>query len=164
MILSLIAAASTNNVIGKANGLPWNLPNDTRFFKNMTWGMPVIMGRRTFESMDNIALPGRVNIVITSDKNWKAEGAIVVTNWNDALFVAKDAETKEVFVIGGGEIYKEAIKRGDRIYLTRVHTIVDGDAFFPEIDHKKWKLVSKKDCFKDDKHNFDYTFETWEKS
>lgn len=125
--------------------------------------MPVIMGRKTFESMQNEPLTGRINIVITRQVGWKAKGAVVVPNWNDAMFVASDADCKEVFVIGGGEIFKETIKKADRIYMTRVHTIIDGDVFFPEIDEKKWKLVSKRDCFADAKHRFDYSFETWEK-
>lgn len=163
MLLSIIVAASTNNVIGANNGLPWNLPVDMRFFKNTTWGLPVIMGRKTFESMDNIALPGRTNIVITRQEDWTAEGAVVVSNFKDAVFVAKEADTREVFVIGGGEIFKETIKKADRIYLTRVHTIVDGDVFFPELDEKKWKLKSNRDCFIDDKHQFNYSFQLWEK-
>jgi dihydrofolate reductase len=162
MLLSLIVAATTNNVIGKNNDLPWRLPNDMKYFKNTTWGMPVIMGRKTFESMTE-PLAGRTNIVITRQTNWKPDGAVVVNKLSDALFVAKDADSKEVFVIGGGEIFKEAIKKADRIYMTRIHTIIDGDAFFPEIDEKKWKLVSKRDCFADEKHKFDYSFEVWEK-
>src|ERR1700712_1857838 len=116
MIVSLIVAASENNVIGKNNQLPWTLPVDMKFFKNTTWGMPVIMGRKTMESMDNKPLPGRTNIVITHQKNYKAEGAAVVNNWDDAMFVAKDADCKEVFVIGGGEIFKELIKKANRVY------------------------------------------------
>ncbi|MCW3105653.1 MAG: dihydrofolate reductase [Segetibacter sp.] len=163
MLISLIVAASENNVIGKNNDLPWRLPNDMKYFKNTTWGMPVIMGRKTFESMKNEPLPGRINIVITRQTNWKPEGAVVVHSWNDAMFVAKDADCKEVFVIGGGEIFKDTVKKADRIYMTRVHTIIDGDVFFPEIDEKKWKLVSKRDCVADAKHKFNYTFEVWEK-
>jgi dihydrofolate reductase len=163
MLLSLIAAASENNVIGKNNDLPWVLPNDMKYFKNITWGMPLIMGRKTFESMKNEPLTGRINIVITRQTDWKPKGAVILNNWNDAVFVAKDADCQEVFVIGGGEIFKDAIKKADRIYMTRVHTIVDGDAFFPEIDEKKWKLHSKRDCFSDAKHKFDYSFEVWDK-
>ena len=162
MILSIIVAASDNNVIGKDNQLPWHLPNDMKFFKNTTWGMPVIMGRKTFESMGNKPLPGRLNIVITRQEDWKADGVVAVNNWNDATFVAKDSDCKETFVIGGGEIFKDTIKKADRIYLTRVHTSIDGDVFFPEINIKEWKLASKKDCVADEKHAFDYTFELWE--
>ena len=164
MLLSLIVAASSNNVIGKNNDLPWVLPNDMKYFKNTTWGMPLIMGRKTFESMKNEPLPGRINIVITRQNDWKPEGAVVVSNWKDALFLAEDTDCKEVFVIGGGEIFKDAIKKADRIYMTRVHTIIDGDVFFPEIDEKKWKKLSSRDCHSDEKHKFDYSFEVWERS
>lgn len=163
MIVSLIAAASTNNVIGKNNQLPWHLPVDMKFFKNTTWGMPMIMGRKTFESNGYKPLPGRINIIITRRKDLKAEGVVIVNNWNDALFVAKDAECKEVFVIGGGEIFKEVINKADRIYMTRVHTLIDGDAFFPEIDEKKWQLISQRDCFADEKHKYNYSFQLLEK-
>ncbi len=163
MLLSLIVAASSNNVIGKDNDLPWVLPNDMKYFKNTTWGMPLIMGRKTFESMKNEPLPGRINIVITKQSDWKPEGAVVVNNWKDAVFVAEHADCKELFVIGGGEIFQHAIKNADRIYMTRVHAIIDGDVFFPEIDEKKWKKTSSRDCFADEKHKFDYSFEIWEK-
>ncbi|HEX8460459.1 MAG TPA: dihydrofolate reductase [Segetibacter sp.] len=164
MIISLIVAASTNHIIGKDNGLPWSLPNDMRYFKNTTWGMPVIMGRKTLESMDNKPLPGRVNIVITSDKNLKVNGVAVVNSWHDAMFVAENTDCKEVFVIGGGQIFKDAIKKANRIYMTRIETIIDGDVFFPEIDTKKWKLVNSRPCKADEKHNYDYTFQVWEHS
>jgi len=164
MIVSHIVAASVNNVIGKDNQLPWHLPNDMRFFKNTTWGMPVIMGRKTFESMDNKALPGRVNIILTRQKGFKATGVVVVNSWDDAMFVAKDADCNEVFVIGGGAIFKETIKKANRIYMTRVHTMVDGDIFYPEIEEKKWKLATKRDCLADEKHKYNYSFELWEKA
>ncbi len=125
--------------------------------------MPVIMGRKTFESMKAEALPGRTNIVITRQKDWKAKGVVAVNDLQDALMVAKATDTKEFFVIGGGEIFKETFPKADRIYITRVHTVLDGDVFFPEIDEKKWKRISKRDCFADEKHLYDYTFETWER-
>ncbi len=125
--------------------------------------MPMIMGRKTFESNGYKPLPGRINIIITKQRDLKAEGVVIVNNWNDALFVAKDADVKEVFVIGGGEIFKEAINKADRIYMTRVHTIIDGDVFFPDIDKKKWKQIFNRDCFADDKHQYNYSFQLWEK-
>jgi dihydrofolate reductase len=163
MIISLIAAASANNVIGKNNQLPWHLPVDLKFFKNTTWGMPVIMGRKTFESNANKPLPGRINIVITRETDFKADGAVIVNKWSDALFVAKDADCNEVFVIGGGVIFKEVINKADRIYMTRIHAIIDGDVFFPEIDEAKWKKVSNRDCFGDEKHKYNYSFQLWER-
>jgi dihydrofolate reductase len=163
MIVSLIVAASTNNVIGKNNELPWTLPVDMKFFKNTTWGMPVIMGRKTFESMGGKALPGRRNIIITRQNDFDKEGVRVVNSLAEAITAATDTDCNEAFVIGGGVIFKEAIDKADRIYMTRVHATIDGDVFFPDIDEHKWKLVSKRDCYKDEKHKYDFSFETWEK-
>ena len=161
-MISLVVAAADNNAIGKDNQLLWHLPNDLKFFKNTTWGMPVIMGRKTFESV-NKPLPGRFNIVITRQKDWKAEGVIVATDLNDAINKAKETNSKEFFVIGGGEIYKQAIEIADRIYITRVHAKLEGDTFFPVIDENKWKLVSHQDFSADDKHKYAYSFQTWKK-
>jgi dihydrofolate reductase len=161
MTISLVVAASTNNVIGVNNQLPWHLPNDLKFFKNVTWAMPVIMGRRTFESMKK-ALPGRVNIVVTTQKDAKFENAVTVNSIKDALFVADDGDYKEAFVIGGGQLFNEILPKADKIYLTRVHTKMEGDVYFPELD-KHWKQVSNEDHFKDEKHQFDYSFQLWEK-
>ena len=161
MTISLIVAASTNNVIGVNNQLPWHLPNDLKFFKNLTWAMPVVMGRRTFESMGK-ALNGRVNIVITSQKDASFENAVTVNSIKDALFVAADGDYKEVFIIGGGQIFKEILPKADRVYLTRVHTTMEGDVFFPELDDK-WKLQWNEDHFKNEKHQFNYSFQRWEK-
>lgn len=125
--------------------------------------MPVMMGRKTFESMGGKALPGRKNIIITRQHNWKAKDVIVVNAYSDALFVSKQTDCNEVFLIGGGELFKQVIDKADRIYMTRVHTVVDGDVFFPDIDKAKWNKVSNRDCFADDRHAFDFTFEVWEK-
>lgn len=163
MILSLLVAASENNVIGRNNELPWHLPNDMKFFKNTTWGMPVIMGRKTCSSLKSEPLPGRTNIVITRQQDWKSEGFIVVHSLQQAIAAAKETDSNEAFILGGGQIFKEAIETADRIYITRVHAVVEGDVFFPEIDGSKWKQVSKRDCFADEKHAYNYTFETWER-
>jgi dihydrofolate reductase len=162
MIISLIAAASENNVIGKNNQLLWHLPNDLKFFKNTTWGMPVIMGRKTFESV-NKPLPGRFNIVITRQEGWHAEGVTTALDLDEALQRATETNCKEVFIVGGGEIYKDTIKKADKIYLTRVHTTIDGDTFFPAIDEKIWQLVFNEDFKADDKHQYAYSFQTWER-
>ncbi len=159
-MVSLIVAASTNNAIGKNNQLLWHLPNDMKFFKNSTWGMPVIMGRKTFEAV-NKPLPGRINIVITKQPNWNAEGAVVATDLNNALKKAAETNCKELFIIGGGEIYKQAIEIADKIYLTRVHANIDGDTFFPAIDENKWQLTANQDFAADEKHAFAYSFQTW---
>ena len=163
MTISLIVAASTNNVIGVNNQLPWHLPTDMKFFKNTTWGMPVIMGRKTFESMNSKPLPGRVNIIITRQQDWKADGVITVQSLAEAKTAAENTDCKEAFVIGGGEIFFQAIKEASKIYMTRVHTTIDGDVFFPEINTTEWELGDKRDCFKDEKHAFDFTIEQWKR-
>ncbi|MEJ7768346.1 MAG: dihydrofolate reductase [Chitinophagaceae bacterium] len=162
MMISFVAAASQNNVIGKNNQLPWHLPNDLKFFKNTTWAMPVIMGRKTFESFRKM-LTGRTNIVITSNKEWKEEGVTAVSSMDDALKAGAETDAKEVFIIGGGEIFKQTISLADRIYLTRVQTVVEGDVFFPEISEKEWRLVSNRDFDADEKHLYAYSFQLWER-
>ena len=161
-MISLIVAAAENNAIGKKNQLLWHLPNDLKFFKNTTWGMPVIMGRKTFEAV-NKTLPGRFNIVITRQQGWNAADVIVATDLNDAIKKAAETNCKEVFIIGGGEIYKQSIETADKIYLTRVHATIDGDTFFPVIDENKWQLTSNQDFTADEKHAFAYSFQTWKR-
>jgi dihydrofolate reductase len=161
-MISLIVAAAQNNAIGKNNRLLWHLPNDLKFFKNTTWGMPVIMGRKTFEAV-NKPLPGRFNIVITRQPDWKADGVITAVDLQDALKKAGATNCNEIFVIGGGEIYKQAMEIADKIYMTRVHTSLDGDTFFPEIDEAYWKIDSLQEFTADEKHAFAYSFQTWER-
>jgi dihydrofolate reductase len=160
--ISLVVAAAKNNTIGKDNQMPWHLPNDMKHFKNITWGMPVVMGRKTFESLGK-PLAGRKNIVITRQPRWKAEGTIAVKSLDDALFVAKETDAKEVMVIGGGEIYRMAFEKAKRIYLTRVEAEPEGDTFFPELDPKVWHLVSQKDHDADEKNKYAYSFQVWER-
>ncbi len=166
MLISLIVAASENNVIGKHNQLLWRLPNDTKFFKNTTWAMPVIMGRKTFESMNGEPLPGRFNFVITHKKDWKPadEKTQVAFTLQQAIQLAKQTDCKEAFIIGGGQIYAEAIQIADKIYMTRVHAVLDGDAFFPAIDQNKWTLESNNNFPIDDKHQYTYSFQVWIKN
>lgn len=161
-MISFIVAASENNVIGKEGKLPWHLPADMKYFKNTTWALPVLMGRKTFESFSK-ALQGRTNIVITRQKNYSAENMMVAGNVKEAIEKAATLKTEEIFVIGGGEIYKQAWDMAGRLYITRVHTVIDGDAFFPALNKETWQLISKKDFGKDDKHVFDYSFEVWER-
>lgn len=160
--ISLIVAASENNAIGKDNQLLWNLPIDLKFFKNTTWGMPVVMGRKTFEAMGK-PLNGRPNFVITTKKDWKAEGASVSSTIEDALRDAESANCKEIFITGGGEIYKQSMDLADKIYMTRIHTQIEGDTFFPEIDEKKWQLEHVTEIKADEKNKYDMSFETWVK-
>ena len=162
MIVSLVVAAAENNVIGKNNQLLWHLPNDLKFFKNTTWGMVVIMGRKTFESV-NKPLPGRINIVITRQSDWATEEVITATDLNDALKKAAETNCKEIFVIGGGEIYKQSMAIANKIYITRVHTAPDGDTFFPVIDESNWELTSNEDFEADAKHAFGYSFQIWKR-
>ena len=168
MITSIIVAACENNVIGKNNDLIWHLPVDMKFFKDKTTGHHVIMGRKNFESIPHKfrPLPNRVNIVVTRNKDYTAADCIVKNNLTEALEVSRTDNEKEAFIIGGGEIYKLALEQNliDRIYLTRIHHKFQGDTFFPEIDEKKWKVVSKLFYEKDEKHKYDFTFLTYEKN
>lgn len=161
MIISHLVAASENNVIGKNNQLPWNLPNDFKFFKNKTWGMPVVMGRKTYESMEK-ELKGRINIVVTTNKEWKRDNVLVASSIEEGIKKAEETDCKEIFVIGGGEIFRQSMDIVNRLYITRVHATVEGDTFYPAIDESNWKLVSEDPHPADEKHQFAYTFQTWE--
>lgn len=161
MIISLVVAAGTNNAIGKNNQLLWHLPEDIKFFKNTTWAMPVAMGRKTFESMGGKPLSGRMNIVITRQPGLNVSGVIKAKDIDDAIRLAREGDMKELFVIGGGEIYRQAFNRANRIYLTRVHADFDADTFFPSINEKEWQLVNSTDHPSDEKHAYNYTFQLW---
>ncbi len=165
MIVSLIVAASTNNVIGKNNQLLWHLPNDMKFFKNTTWGMPVVMGRKTYESLAGGALPGRFNFVITRKTGWDPhdDKVKVVATMGQAIAAAGETDCREVFVIGGGQIYAESMASADRIYMTRVHAVLEGDTWFPAIDGKEWALHSELNFPVDEKHAYAYSFQVWER-
>lgn len=165
MIISLIVAASTNNVIGKDNQLIWHLPNDMKFFKNTTWGMPVIMGRKTFEALAGQPLPGRFNFVITRNRDWDPHNNKVtpVATLDAAIGEARKTDGKEAFVIGGGQIYAESMAIADKIYMTRVHTVIEGDTWFPVIDEKEWQMTSHLDFPVDEKHAYAYSFQVWER-
>jgi dihydrofolate reductase len=162
MVISHLVAAAENNVIGKDNQIPWHLPNDLKFFKNKTWGMPVVMGRNTYESLDK-PLPGRINVVITANHDWKRESVLVAHTIDDAIKKACDTDCKQVFIIGGGEIFKQSMEMAHKIYLTRVHAKIIGDTFYPFFDVSKWVLISEDPHPADDKHAFAYTFQTWER-
>jgi dihydrofolate reductase len=162
MRLSLLLAASENNVIGKDNGLPWHLPDDLKYFKNLTWGLPILMGRKTFDSIGR-PLPGRKSIVITRNKDWQHQGVDVVHSVKAAVRKAADYGAKEIFVIGGAEIVRTSLPEADRIYLTRIHHHFDGDVFFPAIDEAEWQLVSGRFCEKDEKNPYDHTYQVWER-
>ncbi len=139
--LSLIAAVATNGVIGMRNKLPWSLPGDLMFFKRVTMGKPIIMGRLTYESIGK-SLPGRINIVVTSQQDWHREGVRVCHCVDDAIALAFDlahsSGSKEVLVIGGEQVYRQAMAQVSRLYLTRVQDSPEGDAFFPVYDTQLW--------------------------
>lgn len=158
-MITMIAAAGENNELGKDNGLLWHLPDDFKRFKRLTTGHYIIMGRKTFESFPK-PLPNRIHLVITRNRDYKKEGALVVHSLEEALQQAK--EDAQPFIIGGGEIYKMALPRAEKIELTRVHgTFEDADTFFPEFSKEEWQLVSDTQHGKDERHNYSFTYETW---
>ena len=163
MKISIIVATSLNNAIGKNNQLLWHLPADLNFFKTTTMGCPVIMGRKTFQSIGRV-LPGRKNIVITRDENFNATNDFDIKTESSIENALKHlANEQEVFIIGGGEIYKQALNRVTTIYKTLVNTDVDGDVFFTEIDLQQFELVWEEKHLADEKNKFDYTFQKFER-
>lgn len=162
MIISLLVAAAENNVIGKDNKLPWYLPSDLKYFKNLTWGMPVVMGRKTYQSLGK-PLQGRKNIVVTRNQHWAEEGLTIVHNIEAAIEAAKEENVKEIFIIGGAEIFKTTFAMADRLYVTRIHQAFEGDVYFPEINTNDWQLVKSIDCAPDEKNLYAHTFEVWER-
>lgn len=159
-MITMIAAIGTNGELGKDNDLVWHLPNDLKRFKKVTAGHHVIMGRKTFESLGK-PLPNRTNIIISRNKNFKAEGCTVVTSLKDALLAA--AADENPYILGGAQIYKQAIGIADVLDLTLIDASLDADAFFPEIDPKVWQEVSREDFKADDKHQYNYSFVTYKK-
>ncbi len=155
MKISIIVAMAANRVIGKDNQLPWYLPADLKYFKETTMGKPILMGRKTWESIGR-PLPGRTNIVITRDENYDAPGCVVVHSINDAMQAA--AKQDEVMVIGGAELYRQILPRTDSIYLTRINEDFEGDTLFLELDSSEWQEVERLDCDADDKNPYTYSF------
>ena len=160
-MLTLIAAASENNALGKDNDLVWHLPDDFKRFKALTSGHYIVMGRKTFESFPK-PLPNRTHVIITRQKDYTVpEGCIVANSLKNAIELCPESE--EIFIIGGGQIYKQSIEIADKIELTRVHTTVEADTFFPEIDLSRWKIVFEEFHSKDEKHQYDFTYLTYVK-
>lgn len=159
--LSLIVAAAENGAIGKDNKMPWHLPADLQYFKKVTMGKPVVMGRKTFESIGQ-PLPGRTNIVITRDKSYRQEGVEVLHDLSAAEAACEDfavfEDFSEMMFIGGAEIYKQVLPEIDRIYLTQVHAEFEADTYFPELEKSKWTVVSEQRFAADDKNPYDYSF------
>jgi dihydrofolate reductase len=158
MIISAIVAMSTNRVIGRDLGLPWHQPRDMKFFKETTMGHHLIMGRNNFASLDYRPLKGRINIVLTRDPFFITSSAIVMHSIEEALSYAHHAGEEEVFIIGGGEIYRQSMHLLDKIYLTEVITEVSGDTYFPEMDMNDWDLVSSEPFEADAKNEFPMRF------
>ena len=154
-MLTIIAAIGKNNALGKNNQLIWHLPADLKRFKKVTTGHHVIMGRKTFESLGK-PLPNRTTIIVTRDKNYFAEGCIVVNSLSDAIKTASCDQNP--FILGGADIYKQSMKIADVIDLTIVHHAFDADVYFPEIDKNIWKETFREDFYKDQKNKFDYSF------
>ncbi|MGY8934328.1 MAG: dihydrofolate reductase [Flavobacteriales bacterium] len=157
-MITIIAAAGSNNELGKDNDLVWHLPDDFKRFKKLTTGHHIIMGRKTFQSFPK-PLPNRVHLVITRNKDYHPEGAIIVHSMAEALEVAKNDD--QAFIIGGGEIYKIGMEIADKIELTRVNGSFEADTFFPEISSENWKLASEEFHLKDEKHKFDFSYQTF---
>jgi len=157
----MIVAHANNRVIGKNNAMPWHLPADLAYFKKTTLGKPIIMGRKTYESIGR-PLPGRQNIVISRDGNYQAEGVDVVSSVDAALALVNDVE--EVMVIGGGAIYQHCLAAAQRLYITHIDADIDGDTYFPEYDFNVWKKMSSELRPSDDKNQYQLNFTVYEKS
>ena len=155
MTISIIVAVAGNQVIGSNNQLLWRLKEDLQRFKSLTLGHHIIMGRKTYESVGR-PLPGRTSLIITRDKNYKADGCVVVNSLDDAFKTAQS--DNEVFIIGGGEVYRQALPLADKIYLTRVHANINGDTLFPELDPSEWATESVTKGKPADSNGLEYTF------
>lgn len=167
MKLALIAAMAQNRVVGIDNKLPWHLPEDLKYFKRVTTGKAVIMGRKTYESIGR-PLPNRTNIVITRSTDFSAPGIEVVNSLEAAIELAENVSlingVDEVMVIGGAQIYEASLPQADRLYLTHVHADVDGDAYFPDVDMSQWKALGREDYQASETNPYDYSFVVYEKA
>jgi dihydrofolate reductase len=165
MIRSFIVARAENGVIGKDNGLIWHMPNDLKFFKETTTGHYVLMGRKSYESVGK-PLPNRLNIIITRNTDYAVEGALVVHSLQEALDLALEQKQQEVFILGGGEIYRQALEKKlvDRIYLTEIKDRFEGDTYFPELNAAEWEEIHREEFQADDKNPHNYAFVTLERA
>ncbi|EKD72330.1 MAG: Dihydrofolate reductase [uncultured bacterium] len=160
MRISAIVAMSENRVIGKDNQLLWHLPADLQHFKQVTMGKPILMGRKTYQSIGR-PLPGRCNIVMTHDSAFVAEGCVIVDSMDAALAVVKESD--EIFIIGGAIVYRQLLSFVQRIYMTVVHHEFAGDAFFPELNLAEWQETARERHAADEKHQYAFSFITWER-
>lgn len=161
-MISLLYAMDKNRLIGKNNELPWHLPQDLAYFKRVTMGHTIVMGRKTFDSIGK-PLPGRENIIITRDTSFTCNGCKVIHSINELLNLSREKNNEELFVIGGAEIFKEILPFSDRLYVTNIHHEFDGDTYFPITNDAEWKLISKEPGKKDEKNPYDYEFVVYEK-
>lgn len=160
-MITIIAAIGKNNELGKDNQLLWRLPADLKHFKNLTSGHPIIMGRKTYESIGK-PLPNRTNIVVSRKDDWFEEGILIVPSLKDAIKHAKKIN-ENIFILGGGEIYRHTIDLADRLEITQVNHQTDADVFFPKIDEKIWIKTDEINHPKDENHAYDFYFQTWER-
>ncbi|MBA3705630.1 MAG: dihydrofolate reductase [Bacteroidetes bacterium] len=160
MSISIIVAVAENNVIGKNNSLIWHLPADMKFFKEKTTGHCVITGRKNYESIPEKfrPLPNRTNIIITHQKNYNAPGAIIVGSIEEAIKKAEQTDDKEIFIIGGAEIFKQTMHLADTIYYTKIYHLFEGDTFFPELKQQEWQEFNRTDHHADEKNKYRYSF------
>ncbi|MCS6820327.1 MAG: dihydrofolate reductase [Microscillaceae bacterium] len=162
MRISIVVAMTLNRCIGKNGTLPWHLPNDLKYFKQLTTGHCIIMGRKTFEAIGKV-LPQRINIVVSQQPDYQIENAFVVPTLEKAFSTAQAQQESECFVIGGGQIYAQALAQAHTIYLTLIKTEVAGDTFFPEFSLSEWQLVANQSFEIDAKHPWAYEFQVWER-
>ncbi|MGD6857314.1 dihydrofolate reductase [Bacillus infantis] len=156
-MISLLWAMDENSAIGKNNDLPWRLPEDLKYFKRVTMGHSIAMGRKTWDSIGR-PLPGRENIVLTRDRGFTCEGCTVFYSFDDFLAECSQKSDQEIFIIGGAEIFRMALPSADRLYLTMIHEKFEADTFFPDVDWKEWELESRDKGTRDDKNPYDYEF------
>ncbi|GAA0459272.1 dihydrofolate reductase [Alkalibacillus silvisoli] len=159
MKLSLIVAMDENQVIGYNNDMPWHLPNDLKYFKKVTTGSPVVMGRKTFESIGR-PLPNRSNIIMTRNKNYTQSACTVIHDWDDLNEVINE---EQAFIIGGSELFSKALEQVDYMYITRIHEEFKGDTYFPNVDWSKWKLVEERRGELDEKNEHEHTFKVYKR-
>lgn len=159
-VVSIIAAVASNGVIGRQGDLPWHMPTDLRRFKRLTMGHHLVVGRKTWDEVGK-PLPGRIMVVVTRDRSFRPEGATVVHSVDAALSAARGDD--EVFIAGGGEIYRQALPLADRLYITRIHAHVEGDTVFPEIDENEWHVIDREDYDADERNPYPFSFLVYER-
>ena len=162
MNISIIVAITENNIIGRDNGMPWHLPADLKYFRERTTGHHIVMGRKTFESIGGgRPLPNRVSIIITKQKDYKAEGCLIAHSLEEAIEIAKDEN--ELFIIGGKQIYEQSLALANKMYITRIHTSIDGDTSFPQYDENQWEMTSYTEREADEKNVYPLSFLVFDK-